>query len=123
MAHFSPLKNRHSTAGRGQLSNEPKKRLFLHDYKVHRKTNPDTLDETLPKLRAHWHSHPDNLKASTKDYEASEILRSKFGDPYSPCGYIPTYIYSRGKHILYNNCDKTLDENTENALRDEAIIP
>ncbi|MBR0078098.1 MAG: hypothetical protein IJP72_06850, partial [Bacteroidales bacterium] len=32
----------------GQLSNEPKKRLFLHDYKVHRKPNPDTLDETLP---------------------------------------------------------------------------
>ncbi|MBR0054467.1 MAG: hypothetical protein IJP65_04075, partial [Bacteroidales bacterium] len=26
----------------------PKKRLFLHDYKVHRKPNPDTLDETLP---------------------------------------------------------------------------
>ena len=47
-ARFSPLKNRHSTAGRGQLSNEPKKRLFLHDYKVHRKPNPDTLDETLP---------------------------------------------------------------------------
>ncbi len=75
------------------------------------------------KLRAHWHSHPDNLKASTKDYEASEILRSKFGDPYSPCGYIPTYIYSRGKHILYNNFIKFLDENIENALRDEHIIP
>ena len=75
------------------------------------------------KLRAHWHSHPDNLKASTKDYEASETLRSKFGDPYSPCGYIPTYIYSRGKHILYNNFIKFLDENIENALRDEHIIP
>ena len=75
------------------------------------------------KLRAHWHSHPDNLKASTKDYEASEILRSKFGDPYSPCGYIPTYIYSRGKHILYNNFIKFLDEIIENALRDEHIIP
>ena len=37
-----------SIAGRGQLSNEPEKRLFLHGYKVQRKPNPDTLDETLP---------------------------------------------------------------------------
>ena len=78
---------------------------------------------TTLKLRAHWHSHPDNLKASTKDYNTSEILRNRFGDPYSPTGYIPTYIYSRGKHTPYNNFIKFLDENIENALRSEHIIP
>ena len=107
----------------GSTSGEKGNNVLSNSQERTHESSANLVFNSTLNLRAHWHSHPDNLKASTDDYDASESLRDRFGDPYSPGGYIPTYIYSRGKHILYNNFIKFLDENIENALRDEHIIP
>ena len=40
---------------------------------------------------------------------------------YSPDGYIPTYVYSQGKSVKYNNFIRMLDKNINKSL--EELMP
>ena len=71
------------------------------------------------RIREHWHSQPDgSLQPSTDDYNATEILRNKYGDKFNPNGYIPTYIYSQGKHKQYSPFLRMLEDNINKAWDD-----
>ena len=105
----------------GSQSGENGKNVMSNSQEREHESSASLIFNSYSNIRAHWHSHPDDLKASPKDYNASEGLRDKCGNPFSPTGYIPTYIYSKGKHIQYNNFIKFLDENIEKAIRDNII--
>lgn len=74
------------------------------------------LNDSKIKIREHWHSHPNGkLAPSDRDYNAAEILRNNYGDKFNPNGYIPTYIYSQGKHKQYSPFLRMLDDNINNS--------
>ena len=61
-------------------------------------------------IREHWHSHTNgSLIPSRDDYETSEMLRSRYGNIFETDGYIPTYIYSKGRYERYSPFIKMLD--------------
>ena len=70
-------------------------------------------------IREHWHSHTNgSLKPSEIDYTASDKLREQYGNVFSPTGYVPTYVYARGKHRLYNSFLRMIDNNIINAINE-----
>jgi len=74
------------------------------------------LNNSKIKIREHWHSQPGgSLKPSPNDYKATEILRNNYGDKFSLDGYIPTFIYSQGKHEQYSPFLRMLDNNFKEA--------
>ena len=74
------------------------------------------------RIREHWHSHTNGtIKPSENDYKMSDELRKMYGNMYSPDGYIPTYVYSQGKSVKYNNFIRMLDKNINKSL--EELMP
>ena len=70
-------------------------------------------------IREHWHSHTNgSLKPSENDYAASDKLREHYGNVFSPTGNVPTYVYARGKHRLYNSFLRMIDNNIINAINE-----
>jgi RHS repeat-associated protein len=102
----------------GSQSGENGKNVMSNSQEREHESSASLIINSYSNIRAHWHSQPDDLKVSSNDYKASEALRNKCGNPFSPMGYIPTYIYSKGKHIQYNNFIKFLDEKIEKSIQD-----
>ena len=77
------------------------------------------LNGTTYKVREHWHSHPDGkITVSDTDAKFSDQLRYRFGDPFDINGFIPTYIYSKGKQKQYNSFMKMLEDDFKKAWED-----
>ena len=77
------------------------------------------LNGTTYTVREHWHSHPDGkTTVSDADADFSDELRYIFGNPFDINGFIPTYIYSKGKQKQYNSFMKMLEDDFKKAWED-----
>ena len=77
------------------------------------------LNGTTYTVREHWHSHPDGkTTVSDADADFSDKLRYEFGNPFDINGFIPTYIYSKGRQKQYNSFMKMLEDDFKKAWED-----
>ena len=68
------------------------------------------------RVREHWYSQPNGyIEPSSGNYSSAESLRKNYGNVFNPNGYIPTYIYSQGKHRQYSPFLKMIGDNIHNA--------
>ena len=68
------------------------------------------ISKNINNIREHWHSHTNGtLTPSPSDYAISENFRGLYGNVFETDGYIPTYVYSRGRHKQYSPFIRMLD--------------